>query len=85
MRALLFHAKDFKVEFDSLANRPKNIVHEEINGKEKQETKDCIVAFVTVEKGDKNNLVVKPFCHEIEKFCKDVKRESGDIAICAFV
>ena len=46
MRALLFNAKNFAVKFDSLANRPKTIVHEDLNGKEKQKCFDCVVAKV---------------------------------------
>jgi|SRR3989344_3692105 len=79
MRALLFNAKNYRVEFDSLANKPKNIVHEEVKGKEKQECQDCVVAFITIEKGDKEEVVVNGISHEIQKMCKEVKRNKAVI------
>lgn len=79
MRALLFNAKNYRVEFDSLANRPKDIVHEEVKGKEKQECLNCVVAFITVEKGDKEKIVVSGITKEIEKMCREVKRDKAVI------
>jgi threonyl-tRNA synthetase len=78
MRALLFHAKEYGVEFDSFANRPKGIIPEEVKGKEKQECKDCIVAFITIEQGDKDETSTG-ISEEICKMCMEVKRDRAVI------
>jgi threonyl-tRNA synthetase len=78
MKTVLMHAKNFMVEFDSLANRPKNIVHEEINGKEKQTSKDCVVALITVEKED-NEEEISGIVGEVIKMCGEIKRRSAVI------
>jgi len=75
MRALLFNSKDYEVEFDSYANRPKGIIPEEVAGKEKQECHECIVAFITVERDDEKDIVVEGIVKEIEKMCDEVVRE----------
>lgn len=80
MGAILFHAKKFETKFHSFANRPKNIVHETIKGKEEQESKNCVVAFVTIESDDNEKKVVGGICEEIEKMCKEVKRNRVVIA-----
>ncbi|MEK6918819.1 MAG: threonyl-tRNA synthetase editing domain-containing protein [Nanoarchaeota archaeon] len=78
MKSLIVNAKNFGVEFDSLANRPKEIFHEEVNGKEKQECTDCVVVFITVEEGD-GIKAVDGIVSEIIKTCKDVNRNKAVI------
>ena len=73
MKSLFFHAKDFGVEFHSLANRPKNIVHEDLTNKTKQSCNDCVVVFITVEKNDSEEVADK-IVNEIIKMCNEVKR-----------
>lgn len=79
MRSLLFHAREFRTEFDSFANRPRGIVHEKLDGKEKQECENCVVAFITVEKAD-DEKTVEGICKEILKMCKEIKRNKAVVA-----
>jgi len=75
MRALLFNAGKFAVEFDSYANRPEDIVSEDVSGKEKQKCDECVVVFITVERGDNKTKVVGAIFREVEKMCLEVGRE----------
>jgi len=77
MKALLFHCKKWAVKFDSLANRPAGIKPESVNGKEEQKCEDCIVAFVTVEKGDDKEAASRGLADEIKKMCKEVGRKDA--------
>ncbi|MFA5992663.1 MAG: threonyl-tRNA synthetase editing domain-containing protein [Candidatus Pacearchaeota archaeon] len=82
MKALLFNAREYGVKFDSFANRPKEIFHEEINGKEEQNWSDCVVAFITIEKDDNKERVSTGISKAITKMCKEVNRER--VAIVPF-
>ena len=79
MKALLFHAEEYGVNFHSLSNRPKGIFHEKVDGKEKQFCKDCVVAFVTVEKGDNFDRTSTGVAKEIKKMCDEVRHDSAVI------
>jgi threonyl-tRNA synthetase len=71
MRALLFHCKNYGTKIDRLANRPEDITPEEVNEKE-QTCKDCIVALITVEEGDKIKQVCSNLTKEIAKMSDEV-------------
>ncbi len=75
MRALLFHCKKYGVEISELATRPKDITPEEVKEK-RQNCKDCIVAFVTVEKHDDIKKTSSGLVKEIIKMCKEVGRDN---------
>lgn len=80
MRSLLFHCKDFGSVLTGLSTRPENIIHADILD-EKQYSHNCILAFVTIEKGDhpeKAPSLVK----EILKFCKDTNHLN--VFLCPF-
>src|SRR4030042_6497067 len=74
MKSLLFHAENYGVSFHSFANRPKDIFLEDLNGKEEQRCNNCIVAFITVEKGDNKKKVSEGIAKEIKKMCKEIKK-----------
>jgi hypothetical protein len=76
MRALLFHCKKWATKFDSFANRPGNIHPEPIEGKEEQECKDCVVAYITVEKNDDADKTSSGIAGEIDEMCKELKRKN---------
>jgi threonyl-tRNA synthetase len=76
MRSVLFHAKNFNTKFHSLANRPKGIVTEKVQGKENQSSADCIVVFITVEKKDKEKEVVNGISQEILKMSTEISRKN---------
>lgn len=80
MRSILFHCKDFGSVITGLSTRPDHIVHGEILDKE-QSSHNCILAFVTIEKGDisqKASSIVK----EIIKFCEDTNHLN--VFLCPF-
>ena len=77
MRSLLFHAEEYGVSFKSFANRPKDIFLEDVKGKEEQRCNDCIVAFITIEKGDNKKRVSEGIAKEIKKMCTEVKRNKA--------
>ena len=77
MRALLFHAEEYGVSFHSFANRPKGIFKEDVNGKEEQSCNNCVVAFITIEKGDNKKKVSESIAKEIKKMCDEVKRDKA--------
>jgi hypothetical protein len=79
MRALLFHAEEYGVIFHSFANRPKGIFVEDVNKKEEQICGNCIVAFITIEKGDNKIKVSEGISKEIKKMCDEVKRDKAVI------
>ena len=79
MKALLFHASEYGVNFHSFANRPKDVFCEPIDGKKEQKCKNCVVAFVTVEKGDVARKVSDGISKEIVKMCGEIKRKSAAI------
>jgi hypothetical protein len=80
MRSLLFHCKDFGSVITGLSTRPEDIVHGDILD-EKQSCKDCILAFVTVEKGDTSDKAPL-LASEIVKFAESVKHHN--VFICPF-
>jgi len=71
MRALLFHCKNYKTKVETLANRPKDIEPEEVNEKE-QSCEDCVVALITVEKGDNIKKCCKGITEELTKMSQEV-------------
>lgn len=70
MRALLFHSKKYQISITGLATRPASIAPEKIV-ENKQECKNCIVAFVCFEKSDKAEFVER-LGLEIEKMMEEV-------------
>lgn len=64
MRILLFHCKKYQSEVVSLSTRPNNIKPEKVKEKS-QSCKNCIVAFITVEAGDKKEPCCASVCKEI--------------------
>ena len=75
MKALLFHAEEYGAKFHSFSNRPKGIFCEEVGDKENQFCKNCVVVFITVEKGDSKAKVSRGIVKEIKKMCGEVKRD----------
>lgn len=71
MRALLLHCKNYQIQIESLATRPKNVKPEVIHEKE-QRVQKCVVILLTVESSDKIKQVVPLLREEIIKMCKDV-------------
>ena len=71
MKALLFHCKEYGVKIERLANRPENIVPEKVEEKE-QTSENCIVALITIEKGDKIKQTCFRLTKEISKMSKEV-------------
>lgn len=80
MRSLLFHCKDFGSVITGLSIRPEGIVHTEILD-EKQSCRDCILAFVTIEKGDTQEKA-ELLSEEIIKFSNSTKHHS--VFVCPF-
>jgi len=74
MKALIFHCKEYKIQIEKLANRPKDVEPEEITER-KQESRNCIAAFITVEKKDDIETVSSEISKEIIKTCKEVGRD----------
>jgi hypothetical protein len=81
MRALLFHCRNYKVKIDRLANRPENISPEEVKEKD-QIQEDCVVALITVEKGDHLKANCNKLIKEIETMCKEVAH--GKVVVLPF-
>lgn len=71
MKALLFHCKRYHTKIGKLSNRPKNISPEEITNKI-QACKDCIVAFLTIEKNDDAKISAENLAKELNKMSKEV-------------
>jgi threonyl-tRNA synthetase len=71
MRTLLFHCRNYRVKIDRLANRPENISPEEVKEKD-QALEDCVVALITIEKGDNLKVNCDKLVKEIEIMCKEV-------------
>lgn len=67
----MFHCENYKVKVSKLANRPKDIISEDIKEKE-QECKDCIVVLTTIEKGDDIQKFSSSLVDEINKMSKEV-------------
>ena len=80
MRSLLFHCKDFGSVITGLSTRPENIIHADILD-EKQSSHDCILAFVTVEKGDLTEKALA-LVREVLKFCKETSHPN--VFLCPF-
>ena len=80
MRSLLLHCKDFGSVVTGLSTRPDNIVHGDILDKE-QSSQDCILVFVTVEKGDTPDKA-EPLTKEILKFCENTTH--SNVFLCPF-
>lgn len=81
MRALIFHCKEYRTEIFEIANRPNRIKPEKIKER-RQECKDCIVAFITVEMGD----IIEKFSHQMADEIYKAGKEVGEqnIAIVPF-
>lgn len=80
MKTLLLHCKDFGSVITGLSTRPGNIVHGDILD-EKQSSHDCIVAFVTIEKGDSAEKV-PDVVEEVIRFSRDTGHKN--IFLCPF-
>ncbi len=72
MKALMFHCKKYKTKIVGIANKPEGIKPEPIKEK-KQSMKNCIVAMITVEKGDNIEVCSEEMDKEISKFAEEVK------------
>lgn len=81
MRVLLFHCKKHRTKIGQLANRPADIKPEKIKEKT-QSCLNCVVAFITVEKGDEAKKVSAGIAREINKTCRDVGRK--DVVLLPF-
>ena len=81
MKVLMWHLKEYYIKVVSMANRPEGIEPEEL-GEEEQKVGDCILAFVTVEKGDDLEKCSFELAQEVLKFAEDVKREN--VVLCPF-
>lgn len=81
MRALLFHCRNYRVKINKLANRPNNIIPENVNENE-QNLRDCIVVLITIEKNDEFENVSKKLSKEITRMTKDIGR--NDVVILPF-
>lgn len=80
MRSILFHCKYFGSAITGLSTRPDDIIHADFLDK-KQSAHDCIVAFVTVEKGDVPEKA-RALVLEVLKFCKDTNH--NNVFLCPF-
>ena len=80
MRSLLFHCQDFGSTITGLATRPKTIVPAEVSSKT-QSVKDCVLVFVTLEKGDTKEKA-HSLAKEIIKFCEETKHMN--VFLCPF-
>ena len=69
------------VKVGRLANRPEEIVPEEIKEKE-QRVENCILVLVTAEKGDDISTAAVGLVKDIAKFCKEVK--TNEVVILPF-
>lgn len=65
-------------EFDSFSNRPGEIEPEELR-EEKLECRNCVAAFITVEKKDNAVLVARGVSEEIAKMCREVGEKNAVI------
>jgi threonyl-tRNA synthetase len=72
MKSVLLHCKNYKSKIGKLANHPTDISPEPIKEK-KQSEKNCIVALITVEKGDNPKRCSEELDKEISAFAQDVK------------
>lgn len=75
MRSLLFHCKNYKIEIGHLATRPNNIKPEKVKEKE-QSCQNCVVAFITIELGDKKEECCPQICEEIAKVSQETKHNN---------
>lgn len=80
MKALLLHCKNYRITVGDLANRPNGVEPELIKNKT-HEAQDCVLALVTVEKEDSDEVTSK-LAAELEKMASDVGRK--DIVILPF-
>src|SRR5882672_5250087 len=71
MKALLVHCKNYRVKIGLLANRPTDVLPEPVTESEQTQT-DCVVALVTVERGD---TVAKA-----KLLSDDIKTMAGNVA-----
>jgi len=77
----MFHSKRYEIEVVRLANKPEGIRPEEVKEK-KQKIKDCILVFITVEKGDDIEKISNELSLEVLKFAKEVNCKKT--VICPF-
>jgi len=67
----MFHCKRYGTKIVKFSNRPKNIAPEKICKKD-QNCKDCVVVFLTVEKGDDIKICSEKIAKEISKMSIEV-------------
>ncbi len=71
MRSLLFHCKNYGVKIGKLANRPEDIIPEEVSENE-QKCSDCVVALITIEKNNDTKKTYSGLSKEIAKMCQEI-------------
>jgi len=79
MKILLFNCKEYGANFESLSTRPVGLIPEKLKNK-KQSCKECIVVFITVEKGDNLEKDCVNVAKEIIKMTKETKQLNVIIA-----
>ena len=80
MKSVLFHCKQFNTIITGLSTRPHGVLPENILEKT-QSMQDCIVAFVTIERGDTPPKAAQ-LAKEILQFCADTKHNA--VFLCPF-
>lgn len=75
MRALLFHAKEYRMKVTGLATRPKDVRHELVSVPE-QDCMNCIVALICVEAGDGGDMIPERLAAEIVKMTQETGHKS---------
>ncbi len=73
MKSLLFHCRNYRTRVGELADRPATICPEPV-GERERFCHDCVVALITVERGDVVDEVAEKMAREIEKMARDVGR-----------
>lgn len=81
MRAILFHCKKFNANISGISTRGVEVEPEVINDHDHNH-EESIVAFLTIEAGDKTEEVVPKIFKEIEKFCNETKENR--VVLCPF-
>lgn len=80
MKALLLHCKNYNIDIGLLANRPHDIKPEPVTARN-HKSANCVVAMITVERGDTNDSTVR-LVDDIQKMASDVGRR--DIILLPF-
>jgi hypothetical protein len=81
MKAIMLHCKKYKAKIGKWENKSTAVPVESVKQK-KQSEKNCIVALITVEKGDNSKRCAEYLDREITTFAKEVKVKN--VAILPF-